>query len=224
MPPRQKPKPADAEPAPSAKRAPPADSAASGRPATREGYTLVELLIVVALMGILAGILLPSFNPSIHDQLRSAAQIVASEFAYARDLAVTNNTSYELTFDVAAEQFVLRHSGGNPLLDTLPSSPFHCADDPPDAHTTCLKSLPHVGPNIDIVKLYTSAATPTNVATLEFGPLGETTRSEETVVWLACGGGESRLYVALQVDPVTGLAAIGTIQAAQPPISAATVP
>jgi prepilin-type N-terminal cleavage/methylation domain-containing protein len=201
---------------------PPAEGVSRPPPA-RDGYTLVELLIVVALMGILAGALLPNFNPSIHDQLRAAAQVVAAEFAYTRDLAVTNNSTYELTFDTAAEQFVLRHSGTNTLLDTLPDSPFHCADDPANAHTTCLKSLPHAGPNVEIVEVYKDSSMPTNVTTLEFGPLGETTRSEETVVWLACGGGGNRMYLPLRVDPVTGLAEIGSVQSTAPPISTAVV-
>jgi type II secretory pathway pseudopilin PulG len=180
-------------------------------------------LIVVALMGILAGIMLPNMSPSIHDQLRAAAEVVAADLMYARDLAVTNNSSYELTFDAAAEHYVLRHSGANSLLDDLPKSPFH-VDDPSDAHTTRLKELPHVGPSVEIVKVYAASGALTNVTTLEFGPLGETSRAEQTVLWLACGGGQSRCYVALSIDPVTGLPDVGTVQASSPPASAAAVP
>lgn len=223
-PPQPRPDAADARPTEQARPVEQAQSAdrVSKRPPPRDAYTLVELLIVVALMGILAGVLLPSFNPSIHDQLRAAAQVVAAELAYTRDLAVSNDSNYEITFDIDAEQFVLRHSGANSSLDTLPPSPFHSPDDPGDAHTTCLSDLPHAGPNVEIVKVYKASGTPTNVATLEFGPLGETTRSEETVVWLACGGGDNRLYLPVTVDPVTGQASIGTIQATSPPTSVST--
>ena len=45
------------------------------------GFSLVELLIVVSLIGILAGIVVPSTNPNIHDQLQSVAQTLAGDIA-----------------------------------------------------------------------------------------------------------------------------------------------
>ena len=43
------------------------------------GYSLVELLIVVTLIGIMAGLVLPTTNPSIRDQLQSAAEILSGD-------------------------------------------------------------------------------------------------------------------------------------------------
>ncbi len=73
-------------------------------------FTLIEVLLVVVLMAILAGLVLPNSNPSIHDQLASAARILTGDLAYARSLAVTYGNTCQVTFDFDANQYVLHHS------------------------------------------------------------------------------------------------------------------
>lgn len=183
----------------------------------RAGYTLIELLILISVLGILAGILLPTLNPSVHDQIRSVGRIMSADLAYARDLSIANGSTYELSFDLPNEQYVLRHSGGNSALDTLPHNPFHATTDPPYKHTYSLEHLPHAGPDVQLHSMYVDTDPPAAVDTLEYGPLGETTRAEPTVIWLRCGAGDSLCYLPLRVDPITGLADVGPVQATRPP-------
>ncbi len=181
------------------------------------GFTLVELMIVVALMGILAAMILPRFEPAVHDQLEGVAQTVAADLAYAQSLAVTNGSNYHLQFETEENRYVLTHSGANPLLDVLPPSPFSSPTDAPDRQTTDLDDLPLVGPGVRIVVVRKRTAPPQDVTDLEFGPLGETTRPEPTVIWLACSSGADCRYLALTIDPVTGLVSIGNVQSTPPP-------
>lgn len=183
----------------------------------QSGFSLIELLIVVALMGILAGVVIPSATPAIYDQLQSAAQVVASDLAYARSLAVMNNSKYRLRFSRTENRYVLEHSGTDTSLNTLPSSAFRSPQDPPHQHTTDLDQLPQLGIPISLIEVQAMSTTPTRVSNLEFGEVGETTRPQDTIIWLAAGAGSERRYMTVEVNHATGLAIVGDFTAAAPP-------
>jgi type II secretory pathway pseudopilin PulG len=173
--------------------------------------------MVIAIVGLLAALVLPRFEPSINDGLESAAQVLSADLAYARNLAVTNGSSYRWTFNIASNQCVLDHSGTNLALEVLPPSPFRRLGDPADRLTTDFDDLPHLGPAATLVAAQTLSGTWQSVADVEFGPLGSTTRVTPTVVWLGAGAADNRRYLSVSIDPVTGLAAIGQLQATPPP-------
>jgi hypothetical protein len=72
-----------------------------------------------------------------------------------------------------------------------------------------LEELPHLGSTVRILGAAVRQVSWQQVADLEFGPLGETTRSQKTVVWLAAGAGSGTRYLQLHVNPVTGLTTVG---------------
>ena len=191
------------------------DSPVEAAPTVR-GFSLIELLIVVSIMGILAGLVLTSFSPSVQDQLLGAAQIVAADVSFARDLAVTNASTYKITFDIDNDRYVLEHSGTNPTLDTLPDTPFRNPSDPPDQQITDLLSLPFGGGTIELIAALDLTPSPIAVTDVEFGELGESTRPFETQIWLASGQDEARRYISVLIHPVTGLATIGELQTQAP--------
>jgi prepilin-type N-terminal cleavage/methylation domain-containing protein len=180
------------------------------------GYSLVELLIVVTLIGIMAGLLLPTTNPSIRDQLQMAAEILAGDVAYARNLAVANGSQYRLTFDSTNQQYVLQHSGTNTALNTLPYSPYRLSTDSATQQTTRFAELPHVGAPVRIHAVSANSTPVTTVTDLEFGPLGQTTRTTETVIWLAAGTGTATRYISVRVNPITGLNWVENFQGSAP--------
>ena len=68
-----------------------------------EGFTLIEILIVVALIGVLAGITAPTVAAGIDRyNVISAGQQVASTIRAARFQAVARNLRLELRFDTDA--------------------------------------------------------------------------------------------------------------------------
>lgn len=183
------------------------------------GFTLIELLLVISLMVIIAGFVLPSSNPSIHDQLRSTARIVATDLAYGRSLALSNNSHYKFTFDLRANRYVLEHSGTNSALDTLPNSPFRNSDDPPNQHIVALDDLPRVGAPVKLAAAVVDEGNSFDgVTDLEFGPLGATRRSGETMIWLSAGKGDAERYIWVIVNPITGLATVGDFNGDGPPL------
>jgi prepilin-type N-terminal cleavage/methylation domain-containing protein len=65
--------------------------------ASQAGFTLTELLVVVAIIGIVAGLSIPNFTRSIDNaKLKAAAQQLAAVYQDARLRATQNNTPYEV--------------------------------------------------------------------------------------------------------------------------------
>ena len=86
------------------------------------GFSLVELLIVVVLLGILAGIAQPAITSSLtRSRLDSAAVEVTSALHFARRTAMNSGQACRVTFDAAAETLQVEqfaHQQMSSLADT----------------------------------------------------------------------------------------------------------
>ena len=167
--------------------------------------------MTIVILAVLAALLLPQLGAEIPDQLQAGAEIVAADVEYVRSLAVINNSRYRLTFDPDAGRYYFEHTGSNTLLEVLPNSPFRNPDDPPDRQSTDLTALPIAQPSIRLVVVVADGASPSAVTDLEFNELGATLRSVNTVLWLACGGGDQERFIPIFVNAVTGLVELGEI-------------
>jgi Tfp pilus assembly protein FimT len=185
----------------------------------------LELLIVIVVVSILAKLTINNVNSTVYDQLTSTANLISGELAYARSLAVGNNSSYRFDIDTAGNRLVMRYTGGDPTLATLPSSPFRSPSDPPDQYIVALNSVPRLGMPVSLLGAQATGTTTTSITSVEFGPYGATTQANPSVIWLTAGSGNGQRYIPLTINPVTGLCTVGTYTAALPSgyASAATI-
>jgi Tfp pilus assembly protein FimT len=182
----------------------------------RAALSLFELLLTIAIIGILAAILIPQLSGNLPDRLNAGAQVVCADLDYARALAVANNSNYRITFEPDNNRYYLKHSGPSAQLNTLPRSPFRQNDDPADRQTTSLSQLPLPEPGVRLVAAVQMQGAGQSATQIEFTPLGATTSALPTVIWLGCGGGTQQRFISIQVDPITGLAEIGALRTALP--------
>jgi len=179
-----------------------------------KGLSLIELLLVVAVLGILVGLLLPDATTTLPDRLRAGARVLVGDLAYARSLAVANNSRYRIRFEPDENRYVLEHTGANAALDTLPPSLFRNPGDPDDQHIVDFDLLPQVGASVRLLGAVVDTGSIQRVDDVEFDSLGQTTRSAATVVWLCAGQGEDQRYISVEINPATGLATRGECTAA----------
>lgn len=77
-------------------------------PAARlEGFTLIELALVITLIGILAWLAYPSLGSINEIRLDAAARRVASDLRYAQNRAIGSRTIHGVRFDVSAGRYIV---------------------------------------------------------------------------------------------------------------------
>jgi prepilin-type N-terminal cleavage/methylation domain-containing protein len=172
------------------------------------GFSLIELLSVIVVMAILAAVVLTGSAPSYHEQLQSAARVVAAELNHVRSLAETDGSRYTATFDIDANRMVVQHSGTNAALDHLTRAVFLSKDDTAEQHVLDLDEM-DCFENVSFSRVAVLSTSLEPATSVEFGPLGETTAQYPTLIWLAGGPEDSRLYLLIAVDPATGMVSIG---------------
>lgn len=173
----------------------------------RGAFTLVELLMAVAIIAILGYVLLPSVDSIGAQRLDAVARILAADMSLARSLAIQYNTQWSIQFDVPNNRYDLVWSGVG-TAPPMPENPHALGPQTPgefrvDVARLGVSTAGSNGAQAAGAALKTSR---TSVTDVTFGPLGSTgpQRSEDTVVWLTSGQGTQTKFSRLTVSWVTG--------------------
>src|SRR6476469_10079197 len=119
------------------------------RPPRQRGVTLLELLIVLALMAIVAGFVLPMFGgPVSTSELRSTARQLAAGLRLARSEAVSQRRETFLVLDVAGKRFkVDRDPQEHKLPSRIDLKLFTAQNDLVDENVGSIRFFPDGGSN-----------------------------------------------------------------------------
>ena len=84
----------------------PAGGASSHAQGRGRGFTLLEILVVLTLIGLIAAVTIPTFSGGVSTTaLKSAAREIAAGLRLARGQAIAQRTEATLELDVAARAF-----------------------------------------------------------------------------------------------------------------------
>jgi len=76
------------------------------------GFTLLEVIIVLMIVGIVAAIAVPMYTSAASMQLKTAANMVASDLEYAKSMAISTGKTHSVVFDTVAESYCIKNSAG----------------------------------------------------------------------------------------------------------------
>ena len=80
--------------------------------AAGNGFTVIEILIVVVIIAIAAMMAIPMMTSAAGFQIRSAANMIAADLEYAKSMAISRQKIYAVVFDESAESYRIEDPNG----------------------------------------------------------------------------------------------------------------
>jgi prepilin-type N-terminal cleavage/methylation domain-containing protein len=84
---------------------------------TDSGFTLVEIVIVIVVIGIAALLAVPMMSSAASLQIRSAANMLAADLEYAKSMAISRGQNYSVVFDKDADSYKIVGPDGVTTID-----------------------------------------------------------------------------------------------------------
>ncbi len=89
------------------------------------GFTLVELLIVIAIIAIAAFTAIPMMSSAASVQIRSAANMLTADLEYAKSMSISRAQNYSVVFDKNTESYWIEDQDDNKLLHPVKKGFFY---------------------------------------------------------------------------------------------------
>jgi type II secretory pathway pseudopilin PulG len=169
--------------------------------------TLLEVMIVILLLAIITGIVIPRAVTDRPEVLRSAAEVLAADLAFARSLAVTRGGPHKVVLFPGTGTYWIEYAGNNPALAELPSSPFAALDSTSRRLVFRLEEMAGVGRGITIWGCIPSQGS--GEQTIIFDPLGSLVSPQDITIVLTALENHQPWYVAVRVRAATGHPEVG---------------
>jgi type II secretion system protein H len=71
----------------------------------QNGFTMIELMVVLAIIAIAAAIVVPIASSAGSMQLRAAVTMVAADLEYAKSMSISRGQRYSVVFDASGEKY-----------------------------------------------------------------------------------------------------------------------
>ena len=202
-------------------------------PLTPNGFTLIEIMIVLALIAILSSIAMPSLRGfAASTRLKSTAHAIRDTLNFARDMAITERAAYLVVFDLTTNRYWLASNEtfnlGDPSTPmTASSSSSLPAQQPTTAQgnttlqqmspsrTNAILGIPQKpGHNVSLARMITNhnfqtIQIDTGVDYIYFSPTGS---SEDTVLYIQDQRGKT---MSIMVENATGRVRLQKINSQQ---------
>jgi len=78
-----------------------------------KAFTIIEILIVVALLAIAGMMVVPMMSSAASIQIDSAANMIAADLEYAKSMAISRGQNFSVVFDAAAEAYQIKDQTGS---------------------------------------------------------------------------------------------------------------